>query len=197
MPDTSTDSKSLHWLNRYIDKRYKNKENKEVSYELIDVTNMNQEYDYIFRKEDIFSEVKDITIELKTRYFNDDNKIYLEHRDILIEAVQNQPYISKNYISMSSKQLHTSVGWFYKCNADRLIQITFLNNECYDIMDFDFKPFRSYLFDNMSICGSLNYSPKTTGTINYCVALKDIASKYYKLESNPKIQVDKKEGIFE
>jgi len=132
-----------------------------------------QEYDFTFRKRLLdTSVISTLRVELKTRFFDDNNKHLLEDRDILLEAIQNTTYtLNKN---PSPKALNVSVGWFYKCSANRLIQVSYMNkNHIYDIIDIDFLKLKPWLLDNMEKV-TTRYSGKTTGSLNYVLKLKDI-----------------------
>jgi hypothetical protein len=135
---------------------------------------------------DIFINYQNInvTIEYKHRYF--DNEKY--QNDILIELIQNVPDIQKINLEKIKEnnlyQINTSIGWFYKCKADRLIFFRYLDNNPYDVIDIDWKFFSGWFLNNIDKFET-QYSPLTTHTINAIVKIEDIpkiCKKYYKYE---------------
>ena len=127
-----------------------------------------------------------VTIEYKHRYFN--NEKILNQNDILIELIQNVPNIQKINLEKIKEnnlyQINTSIGWFYKCKADRLIFFRYLDSNPYDVIDIDWKFFSNWFLNNIYRFET-NYSPKTTHTINAVVKIDDIpkiCKKYYKYD---------------
>lgn len=119
-----------------------------------------------------------ITVELKTRFFTDTSKRFLEKNDILIELVQGMSTLRKNISDITVKETHTAVGWFYKCKAERLFYLKLLNNRPVNIIDIDFTNFFYWANENMDRF-KINYSPKTTCTINAIVPIVDLPKNLY------------------
>ena len=157
------------WLKQYIEKTYK-VNNITIS----DCSDKNQVFD-IYCSDKSFN----ISVEVKERFFNDNNSRYMRKDDILIELIQhwysfgtsvdNQ---SINNITTGGK-INTSMGWFYKCNAGRLFYLRYYNDMFYDIIDIDFRLFKSWLLDNMDRF-ELQWCGKTTQTVNLVVPISDI-----------------------
>jgi len=137
-------------------------------------------------------------VETKQRDFiTGENDWALKKDDILIELVQTLPYFQfphdiKNILNNSninkffnSKKINTAIGWFYKCSAHRLIYFRYLDSKLYDVFDIDFHNFKAWVLNNFDKF-ELQYSKKTTGTINLKVPLNQIPkpflcySKYHK-----------------
>lgn len=135
-------------------------------------------------------------IEVKTRgpYSSD---CILKENDVLIELIQNVPYLQVNTHPVYGQPLALSnlnnrtvehvfhsdniikaVGWFFKCNADRVIFIRFLGDRAYDIIDIAYKGYFKEWFYHNAKNFELNYSNLTTGTINLKVPIKDIPSPF-------------------
>jgi len=124
-------------------------------------------------------------IEYKQRYFETGkNDRYLKENDILIELVQTLPYfqfeqnikfLSNQIVNhyFNAKKINTAIGWFYKCFADRLIYFRYLDNNLADVFDIDFPNFKRWVMNNINNF-NLQYSNKTTGTINAKVPLFEI-----------------------
>ena len=145
---------------------------------------------------DIYATDRNINfpIEYKQRYFETGkNDKYLQEYDILIELIQSTPYLKNLDIQRINNNniydINISIGWFYKCYSRRLIFFRFLDNNLFDIIDIDFELFKGWFMNNINIF-SLQYSNKTTGTINAVVKLKDIPKGYFlylkKQETNAK-----------
>jgi len=124
-----------------------------------------------------------LLIEYKSRFFiSGRNEMYLKQYDILIELIQSLPSLQKipgqvnngniNRL-FNSHKTNTAIGWFYKCIADRLVFFRFLDDSLYDVIDLDFKYFKQWLMNKISEF-ELQYSDKTTGTINLKIPLKNI-----------------------
>ena len=128
-------------------------------------------------------------IEYKQRYFFTDKNVWaLNENDILIELVQTLPYfqfrqnikfLSNKIVNsyFDAKKINTAIGWFYKCLADRLIYFRYLDNKLADVFDIDFSNFKRWLMNNISNF-DLQYSDKTTGTINLKVPLFEIPDPF-------------------
>jgi len=132
-----------------------------------------------------------ILVEYKSRFFESGiNDRYLKEYDVLIELIQSVPSFQKlpelknNNINrlINSYKVNTAVGWFYKCIADRLIFFRFLDNAIYDVIDIDFRFFKQWVMNVMSNL-ELQYSDKTTGTINAKVPLKAIPKPLLKYKN--------------
>jgi hypothetical protein len=115
-----------------------------------------------------------IRIEYKRRDFiTGENERYLDENDILIELVQKVPYFTNNKTPTNGNvnnlynpdKINKSIGWFYKCNADRLFYIKFFNGNYHEFIDMDFILFKGWFLNNIDNF-ELQYSNKTTGTIN-------------------------------
>lgn len=133
-------------------------------------------------------------IEYKSRFFETDKTDqYLLEYDVLIELVQSVPVFqklpelnNKNIKQfINSYKINTAIGWFYKCIADRLVFFRFLDDILYDVIDIDFRFFKQWLMDTISEL-ELQYSDKTTGTINVKVPLKIIPKPFLKYQLNKK-----------
>jgi hypothetical protein len=128
-------------------------------------------------------------IEYKQRFFYSDVNMWaLNKNDILIELVQTLPYFqfphdikflnNKNINSFfNSKKINTAIGWFYKCLADRLIYFRYLDDKLADVFDIDFSNFKRWVMNNIENF-MLQYSDKTTGTINLKVPLFEIPAPF-------------------
>jgi hypothetical protein len=139
----------------------------------------NYGYDYIFKDKNC-----NITVESKNRYFNKGvDDLYLKKNDILIELIQTVPVLKqldiKNINNNKPYDINISIGWFYKCNAQRLIFFRYLDKILYDVIDIDFFCFKNWFMNNIH-CFKLNYCSKTTKTINAIVLIKDIPKIYLK-----------------
>jgi len=128
-----------------------------------------------------------LNIEYKCRYFDTEiNEKYLYYNDILVELFQSvyeiaklQNINNKNINNLTNSQrINTAVGWFYKCTADRLLYLRYLDSNLYDIIDLDYKVFKNWLMNNLHNF-TLQFSGKTTGTINVCVNLSDMPENIY------------------
>ncbi len=122
-------------------------------------------------------------IEIKERFFTD-NSHFLKQEDILLELVQHwysfgyqMDNQSVNNTTCASK-INTSIGWFYKCNADRLFYFRHVGGAPYDLIDIDFRPFKNWMLDNMHKF-QLQFSNKTTQTVNILVPILDIPCTMY------------------
>ena len=129
-----------------------------------------------------------VKIEYKCRYFKDER--YLKENDILIELFQSLFEIQKitkadnrniNQLT-NSHRINTSIGWFYKCTADRLLYLRYYNDELYDIYDIDYPQFRNWFMNNIEKF-SLQFSGKTTGTINAKVKFSEIPQNMITVKS--------------
>lgn len=159
-----------------------------------DVTDKNIEYDYIT------SSGK--KIELKTRVYGDDNLKHLVPRDILIECIQN--VVDCNYATnhRDPYRLNTSIGWMYKCNADRLIQISYLGDSeyalgddaLYDIIDIDWQRLKTWIFNHTRTLDKLVVSNISTGSLNYAVKLTDITDIMFRVRGELCIDMEGVKG---
>jgi len=157
---------------KYLKSRYDSK------LEIKDFEDKNQCFDIITNSNSI-----NITIEYKTRYFyiGKNDKFLLEN-DILVEIIQSTPYIKNTDLKkLDTQKLNVAIGWFYKCSADRLIYVRTLDNIFYDLIDIDFKIFKQWLLNNMHKY-KLQYSDKTTGTINLILPYNSIPKPLYNYE---------------
>lgn len=148
--------------------------------EVIDHENQNYGYDLI-----VSSKSFSLTIEYKTRYFysNDKNGKFIYKNDILIELYQSMnlfknkdKYEIRNQninTILSSYDINIAIGWFYKCSANRLIYIKLLDDNLYILYDIDFYLLKQWLLTNIDNF-NLQYSEKTTGTINLVVPINTI-----------------------
>lgn len=110
------------------------------------------------------------------------NDSYLKKDDILIELIQSTPYIKeKEFIEYTPHAINVSIGWFYKCAADRLIYIRMLDQKYYDLIDIEFRGFKSWIFNNIDKY-KLQYSSKTTGTVNLILPIIDIPKPFINWE---------------
>lgn len=123
-----------------------------------------------------------IKIEYKKRDFRTGiNCQYLKKNDVLIELFQSLYEIQKIGIidnknvnnKTNSERINISIGWFYKCAADRLFYLRYLDSCLYDIIDIDFNIFKSWFMNNLNKF-KLQFAPGTTGTINAVVNICDI-----------------------
>lgn len=133
---------------------------------------------------DIFVHDKNInfSVEYKERFFESGkNEKFLHEYDVLVELIQSTPYLQKidikNINSSKAHNINIAVGWFYKCDAKRLIFFRYLDKEIFDVIDIDFPLFKSWVMNNVDNF-KLSYSSKTTGTINAVVKLKDIPKAF-------------------
>jgi len=143
--------------------------------EIKDFENRNLCFDTVLSDRNI-----NLFVEYKSRFFTSgENENFLYQNDVLIELVQTLPYFSnratnKNINNLySSYAVNTALGWFYKCSADRLIYFRFLDKILYDVIDIDFRLFKPWLMNNIGKY-KLQYSGKTTGTINLKMPIQDI-----------------------
>lgn len=122
-----------------------------------------------------------LKIELKNRYFTNYN--IANQKDILIEIIQNVPDIKniniENLQSTNLYKINTSIGWFYKCDADRLIFFRYVEEVLYDVIDIDFKLFKGWFLNNINTF-DLQYSAKTTKTINAVVKLSIVPKIFWR-----------------
>lgn len=152
-------------IKNYIRKQYGDK------IQIKDYEDKNYCFDIIAAERNFFQ-----YIEYKTRYFT---KKYFYPDDILIELVQRTSVISSNINNrninsiISSSSVLTAVGWFFKTKADRLIYFRQLENKPYDLIDINFPDFKDWLMNHIAKY-KLQFSNKTTGTINVVVPVKDI-----------------------
>ena len=134
-----------------------------------------------------------LLIEYKGRFFESGKTDqFLKEYDILVEIIQSLPVFQKLPISISNRdvnnlitshKLNVAVGWFYKCIADRLVFFRFLDNELYDVIDLDFRFFKQWLMNEINNF-SLQYSDKTTGTINLKIPLNRIPKPFLKYKQS-------------
>jgi hypothetical protein len=121
---------------------------------------------------------QNILVEYKSRYFKSYNK-FPWRDDILIELIQSLPVFNKNFSLdninnfFKAHNINIAIGWFYKCYCDRLIFFRYLDDKIYDIIDIDFRLFKSWFFNEIDNF-KLQYSAKTTGTINAIVPIDSI-----------------------
>jgi len=144
---------------------------------IVDCEDRNQSYD-ILGWHNSFS----IRIEYKNRFFYTGiSEKHLYQNDILIELIQTLPYFLSRGIPSNrsiddlyeAQKINTALGWFYKCSADRLFYFRFLDDRFFDLSDIGFALFKPWLLNNLNRF-SLQYSDKTTGTINLVLPLSDI-----------------------
>jgi hypothetical protein len=122
------------------------------------------------------------SIEYKERFFTGSSgKYYADKLDILVELMQSTPYMKSIDLSMPKSidlyKLNIAIGWFFKCNADRLIYFRYLDKVLYDVIDIDFRLFKPWFMNNINTFES-QYSDKTTGTINAVVEIIKIPRPY-------------------
>lgn len=137
---------------------------------LMNHENQNHVYDVLAHDRSLL-----FTIEYKTRDFiTDTNDRFLHEDDILVELIQSLPYFCENSIPINNTvndlydphKINIAVGWFYKCFANRLIYIRRLDGQLYDLIDLAFNSLFKPWFLNHVHKFELQYSGKTTGTIN-------------------------------
>ena len=153
---------NIEIVKRYTDKQYG------TDIKLHNCEDKNQRFD-IYAEDRNFH----LSIEYKNREFDDDTQKYMKRDDILIEQVQTLPYFVNNCIPTNGNiirfynvtQVNTAIGWFYKCDADRLYYIKYFNNHFHEIVDIAFRAFKSWFLNNTHLFNP-QYSDKTTGTIN-------------------------------
>lgn len=147
----------------------------EVEFKTVDFKN--NCFDLIIHNKNI-----NLNIEYKHRFFETNkNDKYLYYDDILIELFQsifeisNLKELKNNNINnkTTAHRINIAIGWFYKCTADRLLYLRYLDNELYDIIDLDYKPFKNWFMNSLDKF-PLQFSDKTTGTINAQVKLNQI-----------------------
>ena len=173
-------------LERYLKKQY------DENMSIIDLEGKNQAFDIVGNSNSL-----NMRIEYKSRYFiTGKNDRYLHKNDILIEFIQGLPYLqyegqinNTTVNSMfKSQKLNTAIGWFYKCNADRLIYIRYLDGKFYDLFDIEFRLFKDWLLNNMIY--QLQYTGTTTGTINLELPISEIPPPliyWFRLDNNKKV----------
>lgn len=137
--------------------------------DVIDFTNKNLTYDFLCNGSNV-----NFTVELKERNLTME---YINKYDILIEIIQTAPYLKNEMKDMNCGALNTAVGWFYKCNADRLVYVRYFDDVVFDIIDINFPLFKNWFLNNAGMF-ELLYSSKTTGTINAVVPLKLVPKGY-------------------
>jgi hypothetical protein len=135
---------------------------------------------------DIYANDRNVnfSIEYKERFFTSPKgKDLLDELDILVELIQSTPYLQKIDISMPQRidpyDVNIAIGWFYKCNADRLIYFRYLDGALYDVIDIDFRLFKPWFMNNIKTFDII-YSAKTTGTINALVDVMKIPKPFGK-----------------
>jgi hypothetical protein len=135
-----------------------------------DRSNYNEFYDWLAEVEHRL-----IKFELKER-----TEVY---DDILVEALQvAKKDVNDLFGGLSEKptghQLHIAVGWFYKCDADRLVYV----NDKY-VYDIDWPKFKQLVWDKKDNLET-QYSKKGTGTWNWVVPVIIIPSNIYVKKDN-------------
>lgn len=159
-------------IKKYLENVYGDLEFKAVDFK-------NSCFDLIIHNKNI-----NLNIEYKCRYFETGkNAKYLYYNDILVELFQSIFEISKlkeikntNVNNKTSAhRINLAIGWFYKCTADRLLYLRYLDENLYDIIDIDYKPFKNWFMNNLNKF-QLQFSDKTTGTINAQVKIDQIPS---------------------
>lgn len=133
---------------------------------------------------DIYANDRNInfSIEYKERFFTSSSgEQILKQYDILVELIQSTPYLQSIDISkpedIDPHKVNISIGWFYKCNADRLIYFRYLDDKLYDVIDIDFRLFKPWFMNNINSF-NIKYSAKTTGTINAIVEVLKLPKPY-------------------
>lgn len=133
---------------------------------------------------DIYANDRNInfSIEYKERFFTSSSGEHiLKKYDILVELIQSTPYLQSIDISkprdIDPHKVNISIGWFYKCNADRLIYFRYLDDKLYDVIDIDFRLFKPWFMNNINSFDII-YSAKTTGTINALVDVLKLPKPY-------------------
>jgi hypothetical protein len=143
-------------IKKYIIEKYK-------ATKVGDISDHNDYYDYV-----AIVNNRPLTIELKERTVNYD--------DILLEAIQTSSIFcdaKNNLFDINPHNIHVAIGWFYKCEADRLIYC--MPNFIYD---FDWPKLKEFILTNFNLV-ELQYSDKTTGTINYKIKINLIPVTIY------------------
>lgn len=133
---------------------------------------------------DIYANDRNInfSIEYKERFFtNSSGEDILKKYDILVELIQSTPYLQSFDLSkpkhIDPYKVNIAIGWFYKCNADRLIYFRYLDDKLYDVIDIDFRLFKPWFMNNINSFDII-YSAKTTGTINALVDVLKLPKPY-------------------
>jgi hypothetical protein len=135
---------------------------------------------------DIYANDRNVnfSIEYKERFFTSPTgEKILKEKDILVELIQSTPYLQSIDVSkvqsINPHDVNIAIGWFYKCNADRLIYFRYLDDSLYDVIDIDFRLFKPWFMNNINTF-KIIYSAKTTGTINALVDSMTIPKPYGK-----------------
>lgn len=133
---------------------------------------------------DIYANDRNInfSIEYKERFFtNSSGEDILKKYDILVELIQSTPYLQSIDLEkprdIDPHKVNIAIGWFYKCNADRLIYFRYLDDKLYDVIDIDFRLFKPWFMNNINSF-EIIYSAKTTGTINALVDVLKLPKPY-------------------
>lgn len=133
---------------------------------------------------DIYANDRNInfSIEYKERFFtNSSGEGILKKYDILVELIQSTPYLQSIDLEkprdIDPHKVNIAIGWFYKCNADRLIYFRYLDDKLYDVIDIDFRLFKPWFMNNINSF-EIIYSAKTTGTINALVDVLKLPKPY-------------------
>jgi hypothetical protein len=151
--------------------------------EVIDVDDANLLHDCIIQKNS-----QTITAEVKERMFdkNHTNPHFYYSNDILIELIQHMDRLA-HPTTCNPKTLMTGFCWFFKSASDRLIYISYLDDDKNNkrevrVWDFDYKQFKPWLFDNMFRLSHTDYkiSNKTTGALNISVPIDMVPERLYK-----------------
>jgi len=158
------------------------KDNYDSNIILADYESKNYGFDIIATNKNL-----NILIEYKSRYFETGKTDkYLKEYDILVELIQSLPVLQNLPLNISnynidklidSHKINIALGWFYKCIADRLVFFRYLDNQLYDVIDIDFKFFKLWLMNSIDNF-NLQYSNKTTGTINLKIPLNKIPKPF-------------------
>lgn len=159
---------------------------------IVDFQDKNNCFDIVLQGQSSF-----IKVEVKDRIML--NKNLVEKYDLLIEIIQGMEYlqIPMEYIQnqtvdscFNMRGLNIAIGWFYKCDADRLFYTRSFEGSIFDLIDIDFKLFKNWFMDHAEKF-SLNYSGKTTKTINAIVPIKTIPVPFFRYFSKQQLQEKK------
>lgn len=150
--------------------------------DVIEVDNKNLTHDVIIQKNSMT-----VTAEIKERLFDKDHTVpyFYHNKDILIELFQYQDIIERAYKKMATpKDLITGFGWMWKSMADRLIYISYYDDDRKEVRvwDIDFKPFKAWFLDNVFKYSISDYkiSQKTSGALNIAIPISDVPDWMYK-----------------
>lgn len=150
---------------------------------IIEVDELNSTHDIILQKNST-----SITVEIKERLFSKDNTVpyFYRSEDLLIELFQHRDRMERSYTkTVTPKDLFTAFGWFWKTQAEKLIYISYYDEEGFEkeirIWDVDMKNFKSWLLDNAYRfdCSAYKISNKSTISLNISVPINMLPGWMY------------------